>query len=302
VTALTVTPNEQVLPDRRRKRQTPYLWLKRGSCAVLLLGGGALFLLLTACGLAEQPAKPQAAGKVVEAEKFVLRDAEGKVRAELGFRDGEPGLVLRDGQGKPRTRLAVLADGSSSITLYDKEGTGRAVLRVKPDGEPQVDFQDKHGKVRAGLPRVSTSSSEHPVRPAASVTSEPDEAFRKAEGLYQNLCLTCHGKDGRGTRARGSLASLPDFTNAKWQASRTDAQFVASILDGRGEEMLAFNNKVTPSQARDLVRYIRAFNPDKTRPVEAPVSDFESRYRQLQQQWEELEKQMRELSSSPRKQ
>ena len=39
-------------------------------------------------------------GRIVEARKFVLRDAAGRVRAELGLmRDGEPRMVLLDARG-----------------------------------------------------------------------------------------------------------------------------------------------------------------------------------------------------------
>ena len=39
-------------------------------------------------------------GRIVEARKFVLRDAAGRVRAELGvMRDGEPRIALLDARG-----------------------------------------------------------------------------------------------------------------------------------------------------------------------------------------------------------
>jgi hypothetical protein len=65
--------------------------------------------------------------------------------------------------------------------------------------------------------------------------------------------------------------------------------------------MPAFADRVSAAQARDLVAYIRALNPAKTKPAEFSPSDFESRFQQLQKQWDELQKQFREVSRPPRK-
>lgn len=73
--------------------------------------------------------------------------------------------------------------------------------------------------------------------------------------LYAAKCAICHGKDGRGTpnwRAKGQ----PDFTNADWQKSRTDAQFTASIKNGKGK-MPAF--KLGDADIAALVAKVRAF-------------------------------------------
>ena len=43
--------------------------------------------------------------------------------------------------------------------------------------------------------------------------------------------------DGTGNKARGRLPEIPNFTDAGWQARRDDAQLMASILDGKGDEM-----------------------------------------------------------------
>src|SRR5271157_6241306 len=48
--------------------------------------------------------------------------------------------------------------------------------------------------------------------------------------LFRQRCEKCHGADGTGNRARGLLSEIPDFTNASWQARRTDAQLMSSIL------------------------------------------------------------------------
>lgn len=72
--------------------------------------------------------------------------------------------------------------------------------------------------------------------------------------LYQKQCAKCHLQDGKG------IAGLnpPNFTDAKWQSTRTDAQLTKSIQEGKGV-MPAFKDVLTPQQVTGLIKYIRAF-------------------------------------------
>ena len=76
--------------------------------------------------------------------------------------------------------------------------------------------------------------------------------------LYQSKCSTCHGKDGRGIpswRAKGQ----PDFSEAAWQKSRTDAQIADVTRNGKGKFMPAFKAKLTDEEIAAVVARIRAF-------------------------------------------
>jgi hypothetical protein len=108
-------------------------------------------------------------GRVVEAQKFVVRDLAGRVRAELGpsdndrqlalrFRDltGSPRvtlgmedetavLVLADKTGRPRAGLVTLAQGVPGLTLYDTTGRARLELGVIREGQPSVRLFDARG-------------------------------------------------------------------------------------------------------------------------------------------------------------
>src|SRR5271165_3379364 len=42
--------------------------------------------------------------------------------------------------------------------------------------------------------------------------------------VYRASCLECHDNDGRGGIVRDDLPTVPDFTVAKWHASRSDAE------------------------------------------------------------------------------
>lgn len=71
-------------------------------------------------GLAAIGLMGQAAGRTVEAERFVLRDASGKARGAWGVAGGGTALFLLDQDGKHRVELSLGSDGSPSFVLRDK--------------------------------------------------------------------------------------------------------------------------------------------------------------------------------------
>jgi len=108
--------------------------------------------------------------KVVEAEKFIIRDSAGTIRGELSTaRDDSPKLWLYDKGGTRRAELSLLPDGTPglrlldeheviratvsifehrpSLTLRDNEDRERVKLVVLPDGEPYLQLRDKTGNV-----------------------------------------------------------------------------------------------------------------------------------------------------------
>jgi mono/diheme cytochrome c family protein len=240
-------------------------------------------------------AQPTRSPKVLEAERIVLQDANGKVWAEFGCQDGGPSLALFDEQGQCRARLAVESDGTSSLALYDREGHGRAVLHVRGEGEPVLNLDSK--AIQA-LPKPARASDTAPAGtrlastpPGPAKGPERTLTSRATEELYRRWCGSCHGSDGRGRRMRDSMPSLPDFTALPWQTSRTNVQLAAGILNGRGTDMPAFGDKLSAAQARQLVAFIRALGPRQVKPDDGGASDFDKRFEQLQRQWEELRKQ-----------
>jgi hypothetical protein len=84
--------------------------------------GFAVLAGITALVLMGQ-AKPDKVAEVVEAEKFVLREPSGKLRASLGVgADGVASLSLTDRAEKPHAVLAASRDGSAALIFYDKDG------------------------------------------------------------------------------------------------------------------------------------------------------------------------------------
>ncbi len=86
----------------------------------------------------------------------------------------------------------------------------------------------------------------------------PDEEQRVIASLYNRYCIRCHGVDGRGV---WDIPDVPDFANARWQASRSDGELARLILEGRGAVMPPFRGTFTLEECWAMARYLRSFVP-----------------------------------------
>jgi mono/diheme cytochrome c family protein len=84
----------------------------------------------------------------------------------------------------------------------------------------------------------------------------PDEEKRVVAGLYSRYCIRCHYADGRGV---WDIPDVPNFTNARWQESRSDGQIARIILEGRGAVMPPFRGAISLEEAWAMARYLRTF-------------------------------------------
>jgi hypothetical protein len=103
----------------------------------------------------------------------------------------------------------------------------------------------------------------------------PEDEKRVVMGLYNRYCIRCHGVDGRGV---WDIPDVPDFTNARWQACRSDGQLVRGILEGRGACMPPFRGTIALDEAWAMARYLRTFipgtemsRPDVAQPATLPA-------------------------------
>jgi mono/diheme cytochrome c family protein len=86
----------------------------------------------------------------------------------------------------------------------------------------------------------------------------PEQEQRVVASLYNRYCVRCHGVDGRGV---WDIPDVPDFTNAHWQASRSDGQLVRLTLEGRGAVMPPFRGTLSLEETWAMARYLRTFVP-----------------------------------------
>ncbi len=97
----------------------------------------------------------------------------------------------------------------------------------------------------------------------------PEQEQRVVAALYNRYCIRCHGVDGRGV---WDIPDVPNFTNARWQASRSDGDLARLTLEGRGAVMPPFRGTLTLEEASAMARYLRMFVPG----TEASRPDFEN--------------------------
>ncbi len=138
-----MTPDSYLAPLRERldnlERQNRRL---QGAVALALVAGAAGLLL---------GARPAALAtdksRAVEAERFILRDAQGKRRAELTVQGDEAFLLLAGADENPRVRLTAKPPG---LVLTDEGGNVAAYLYQLGYGAG-LDVRDGKGRIRAAL-------------------------------------------------------------------------------------------------------------------------------------------------------
>lgn len=96
--------------------------------------------------------------KIIEAEGFVLKDKEGRKRAELSSSpDGSSSMKLFDLAGTVRVRMAIegafddIPMDAALISVCDDRGRDRIVTQVNPFGALQYDFCDQAGGSRLSI-------------------------------------------------------------------------------------------------------------------------------------------------------
>lgn len=174
--------------------------LRRMMLGAVVLFGGCLAVAVTSGVRAQTKAVP----RIVEAERFVLKDAQGHVHGFLGISphgaslslhdgDGRPfvslddvGLHILDGNGNSRARIS-LDKNRSSISLNDGSGKADALLSVDEDG-PRIAISEGEGlaslwvdaKKQAGL--LLTDTKGNIVSRLWVLEDEPDLGLDDATG------------------------------------------------------------------------------------------------------------------------
>ena len=91
--------------------------------------------------------------------------------------------------------------------------------------------------------------------------------------MYRQVCMACHDSDGKGKIVKLAMPTIPDLTDPKFQASRTDAELTHSILEGKESTvngvklplMLSMKDKLAlgHTDVKDMVAFMRAFKGGK---------------------------------------
>jgi hypothetical protein len=129
---------------------------RRSVSLALTLAG----LTVGAVGLLAQ-APSGASGRVVEAERFIVRDPAGRSRIELTvLGDGSPTLGLLDRDGVPRAVLGLAPDGTPALALLGRDERARVTLSLRAGGKAGLEIRDVDGRARAQLEVASDGQPE----------------------------------------------------------------------------------------------------------------------------------------------
>jgi len=184
-------------------------------------------------------------------------------------------------------------DAKQMVALVRRFEGGKQIVPLQA---PKAPGPPPQFVVTAPTGILSTPSATRAMIEEPLVASSGDLAARIRIGanIFQQFCLVCHGPDGTGSMMRPRMPPIPDFTSTAFQNSHSDARIRISILEGKGTLMPANRGRVTDEQAADLADYIRAFGPTRTVAVGTQPSDteFEKAIRQLEEQWNSLERQL----------
>lgn len=165
--------------------------------------------------------------EVIEAQRFVVKNASGKSIAALGAdRDGAPLLVLMNSDGHLAATLDVTVQMKPALTLYDRDGKGRVVLAVDADGSPALAMNDKTGTPRIGL-AVATQGS------GGLVLHGDRNAARASLGLGTDWSpyLVLLDNNGNVRTALGQAEALPPALTKTFGL----ADYFMVLLNARGE-------------------------------------------------------------------
>jgi len=147
---ISSTDELAVLRDRVDRLERGNRRLRR--CGLFALLGAGLLVVMG-------QTSPGVVPEVIEAKRFVVKDASGRNLAALGTdRDGAPLLVLTNLDGGLGATLEVTAARRPTLTLYDRAGNSRAIMSVDSEGSPSLSLNDKTGTPRVGL-AVATQGS-----------------------------------------------------------------------------------------------------------------------------------------------
>ena len=136
------------LIERLSRLESQQAKLQRSNKHLRMMTGAMLLL----CGALFTMAQTSTVTDTVEAQQFLLRDSNGKLRGSMGvLSDGAVGLNLSDPNGRTRVTLDLASNGTPGVDLYDQNGKERATVALGDAGDPGVGLYGPDGHLRTAL-------------------------------------------------------------------------------------------------------------------------------------------------------
>jgi mono/diheme cytochrome c family protein len=217
--------------------------------------------------------------------------------------DADLSHSILEGKGKfmlPMKDKLGSVDVTQMVSLVRKFQGGKQVIPLVAAPLPGPPPPDEISKMPdlskpPTIPDVLKPSLE-PDKQVPVPSGELAARIRAGSVIFNQFCLVCHGADATGRLMRPAMPPIPDFTNPEWHRSKQDSELLVSIMEGRGTFMPANNMRITRDQAKDLVALVRSFGGISA-ALQAPTTnvEFEQSMRRLQQQYDQLEGELKKL-------
>ena len=82
------------------------------------------------------------------------------------------------------------------------------------------------------------------------------------KAVYSDNCLKCHGDDGKGQSKMGQKVGARDYTDAKVQASFTDAEGIKAVKEGLKKDdktLMKPYADLSDDDVKAVIAYMRTF-------------------------------------------
>lgn len=176
------------------------------------------------------------------------------LRGRYVFADNNSGIVRALDPARPGAPPEVLTRapflGQQGITS----------INVAPDGAIVLTVLGSKAAPSGALLRLASADD------AVTAASGPAGPASGVAAKYEAVCARCHGLDGRGEPSLGAgVAPRPDFTDAAWQALRTDDELRRVVLEGgaatgKSRDMPAWKGFFDDGELAELLELIRGFS------------------------------------------
>jgi mono/diheme cytochrome c family protein len=251
--------------ERGTHKKGPAVALLKGLANVVFM---ALLIYLTYFFTLLFSKRPPAPAPVSESDRVAAKKIE-ELRAQ------DRALLTSYGPVDPTTRAARIPIDEAMKLIVAESSQPAPAKGVAPTPAPPPATTTAAAPTTPKANAVATTAKA--AAPAASTASPPPATPLARVGmapaqLYRAICIACHDVDGRGTIVRKAMPAIPDLTDAKWLATRTDADLLQSVLVGKGQFMLPMKEKfeLAGTDPKEMVAFMRSFQSGKHVDAAAP--------------------------------
>ena len=124
------------------------------------------------------------------------------------------------------------------------------------------------GVLSAAIPSGGVQAPAADHKTGAKVSAD---SVAKAKKLYEMDCAICHGDkgDGKTDVAKDMALTLPDWTDPKTLAGKTDQELFGIIRNGKDKMPAEVEGRAKNDEVNALIAYIRTFATEAA-PAAAP--------------------------------